>query len=140
MGNLPGFFRSGPHGRFAGFPAWQIANLLLSFKAMEILFLISLTIIGLCLLLVVVRVVLLYCRLALWYAEDSLNALSEGVRESSDRAGYAFHKRVRQRAFFRWFDAKVGGHIHTGGVNNESLEAHRHTPVLRRLIQEELPS
>jgi hypothetical protein len=88
---------------------------------MEMLFLIPLTIIGLCLLLVVVRVALSYGRLALWYGEDSLNALYESVRQSSDRAANAFHKRVRQRAFLRWFDTKVSGHVHTGGVNNEIL-------------------
>jgi hypothetical protein len=107
---------------------------------METFFLIPLVVAGLVLILAALRALFWYGRLALWHAQDSFNAFGERLRDRSDQAAYEFQTRARRRAFLRWLRAKIGGAGTGGSLDRDILETHRQTPVLRRLVEVELPA
>ena len=106
---------------------------------METLFLFPLAFTGLCLILIALRVVFWYGRPVLWYWQDSLDAFSERLREHSDRAACELQRRIRKREFLRRLAAKIGAGEASGSPDSEMVEAQRQTPVLRRLVEVEIP-
>ncbi len=106
---------------------------------METLFLIPLIYVGLWLVLVALQAVFSYGRTAFPSAQESLNAFSERLHDRSDQAAYELGRRARKREFLKWLRAKIGAEGGGSSVNHEVLEAHRQAPILRRLVEVEIP-
>jgi hypothetical protein len=82
---------------------------------------------------------LLYARMAIWYGQESLDSWSERLRDRTSQAAYELERKARKREFVKWLRARIGAGATGGAVDPGVVEAHRQTPVLRRLVEVEIP-
>ena len=107
---------------------------------METLFLILLILAGLLLLRPIVEGVLSNVLVILSCWSNAIDGLGEHIAALADRIADDQQENARKRQFLKWFDARIGDAEPTGRLNDAVLAAHRQTPILRRLVDEEVPN
>ena len=80
-----------------------------------------------------------YTMLALWWMGSAVSSIHGDLRDAADMTGERLRQKARKRASFRRLNAMVGGTRPTSSANPELLRARTQTPVIRRLVQGDIP-
>ncbi len=80
-----------------------------------------------------------FCLIALVYGLDLLIGACYRIWDSADAAGYRIGRRARRRELVGWLNAKVGASRPFASTDRRILRARRQTPIIRKLVQEEIP-
>src|SRR5438552_1992919 len=106
---------------------------------MEILLLLPLLILAVCAAVLIAQAAWSWVWVRVADAYDRYGVWRQNIREDSDRAAWERYNQARKREFLRRLAAKIGAGEANGSPNSEMVEAQRQTPVLRRLVEVEVP-
>ena len=106
---------------------------------MEILLLLPLLILAVCAAVLIAQAAWSWVWLRVADAYDRYGVWRQNIREDSDRAAWERYNQARKREFLRRLAAKIGAGEASGLPDSEMVEAQRQTPVLRRLVEVEIP-
>ena len=106
---------------------------------MEILLLLPLLILAVCAAVLIAQAAWSWVWLRVADAYDRYGVWRQNIREDSDRAAWERYNQARKREFLRRLAAKIGAGEASGSPDREIVEAQRQTPILRRLVEVEIP-
>src|SRR5439155_18833382 len=106
---------------------------------MEILLLLPLLILALCAAVLIAQAAWSWVWLRVADAYDRYGVWWQTIREDSDRAAWERYNQARKREFLRRLATKIGAGEAIGSPNREIVEAQRQIPILRRLVEVEIP-
>jgi len=106
---------------------------------MEILLLLPLFALVLCAAVLIAQAAWSWAWQCVADAYDWYDVVRQNIRKDSDRVARERSNQARKREFLRRLAAKIGAGEASGSPDSEMVEAQRQTPVLRRLVEVEIP-